>query len=137
MPDPVLLYVEDEDAAAFLLETTLKESGLRVQLFRVSDGEQALAFLAKSGAYQKAPTPDLILLDLNLPRITGIQVLERLHSEGTDRIPVTVFTSSRLASDRRNALALGAKDYIVKPSDLDGFMEAVRDACSPLLQRNY
>jgi two-component system, chemotaxis family, response regulator Rcp1 len=133
MSKPVLLYVEDEDAAAFLLETTLNEAGIEVQLFRVSDGEQALAFLGKSGAYQKAPTPDLILLDLNLPRITGLQVLERLRENGTGEIPVTVFTSSRLPSDRRNALALGARQYITKPSDLDGFMEAVRKACWPLV----
>jgi CheY-like chemotaxis protein len=132
VPDPILLHVEDEDAAAFLLETTLQEAGIAVQLYRVSDGEQALAFLGKTGVYQKAPTPDMVLLDLNLPRLTGFQVLERLKKEGSNHIPVTVFTSSRLASDRTNALALGAKQYITKPSDLDAFMEAVREACASL-----
>lgn len=133
MPKRVLLYVEDEDAAVFLLETALQEAAIDVQLFRVSDGEQAMAFLEKSGPYQKAPTPDMILLDLNLPRVTGFQVLEHMQNGSNfGLIPVVVFTSSKLAADRRNALALGAADYVTKPSDLDSFLEAVRHACSRL-----
>jgi CheY-like chemotaxis protein len=136
MTEPVLLYVEDEDAAVFLLETALKESGLGVRLFRVADGEQALGFLNKSGTYTAVPTPDMILLDLNLPRITGLQLLEKLRHAGgrLSNIPVTVFTSSRLPADRRNALALGAKDFITKPTDLDTFMQVVRDACLSLVK---
>src|SRR5215469_15409106 len=102
MVGKVLLYVEDEDAAVFLLETALQEAGIQVQLYRVSDGEQALAFLRRSGAYSKAPRPDLILLDLNLPRKTGLEVLSEMQTTGDLRsIGVVVFTSSSLAADRR------------------------------------
>lgn len=131
---PVLLYVEDEDAAAFLLETALEEAGISVRLFRVADGEQALAFLHKRGVYGSAATPDLVLLDLNLPRINGLQILAEMKSDHTLRgIPVKVFTSSRLPADRRKAAELGAEDYLVKPADLDEFMQTVRTACAPLV----
>ena len=133
MPDKVLLYVEDEDAAVFLLEAALREAGLAVQLFRVSDGEQALAFLRRAGAYAKAPRPDLILLDLNLPRMTGLEVLSEMQNNGELRsIGVVVFTSSSLAADRRRSLSLGAREYITKPASFDGFVEAVRTACAQM-----
>jgi CheY-like chemotaxis protein len=136
MTEPVLLYVEDEDAAVFLLETALKEANIDVQLFRVADGEQALGFLNRTGTYQKAPRPDMVLLDLNLPRLTGLQVLQELQVDRQlSTIPVKVFTSSRLPADRRNALALGAKDFIIKPTDLDSFMETVRDACAEMVRK--
>ena len=127
----VLLYVEDEDAAVFLLETALKEADIPARLYRVSDGEQALAFLRKAGAYEKAPRPDLILLDLNLPRKTGFEVLSEVQRANELRdISVVVFTSSSLPADRRRSLALGAKRYITKPSSFDGFIEAVKEACA-------
>ncbi len=133
MEERILLYVEDEDAAVFLLETALKEAGIQVQLYRVSDGEQALAFLQCKGAYLKAPKPDLILLDLNLPRKNGLEVLSEMKSDKLLRdIVVIVFTSSALSSDRRKSFALGAHEYITKPSSFDGFVEAVKVACSRL-----
>ena len=133
MRERVLLYVEDEDAAVFLLETALKEAEMEVQLYRVSDGEQALAFLQRSGSYEKAPKPDLILLDLNLPRKNGLEVLSEMQSDELLRdIVVIVFTSSALSSDRKKSLALGAREYITKPSSFDGFVEAVKIACSRL-----
>ena len=127
----VLLYVEDEDAAVFLLETALKEASIPAQLYRVSNGEEALAFLRKLGVYEKAPRPDLILLDLNLPRKTGFEVLSEVqHEDDLRDISVIVFTSSALPSDRKKSLALGARRYITKPSSFDGFIEAVKEACS-------
>ncbi|MDQ2945786.1 MAG: response regulator [Acidobacteriota bacterium] len=133
MSERTLLYVEDEDAAVFLLETALKEAGIVLRLCRVSDGEQALSFLQKLGSYQNAPTPDLVLLDLNLPKINGLEVLAEVRANQTlNSIPVIVFTSSSLASDRRKSLALGAQEYITKPSSLDSFLEAVKNACSSL-----
>lgn len=131
MDERVLLYVEDEDAAVFLLETALKEAGIQLKLYRVSDGEQALAFLRGAGAYEKAPRPDLILLDLNLPRKNGLEVLSEMQNDSRLRdIVVIVFTSSALSSDRRKSLALGAREYITKPSSFDGFVQAVKNACS-------
>jgi len=133
MGERVLLYVEDEDAAVFLLETALKEADIQVQLYRVSDGEQALAFLRCSGAYEKAPKPDLILLDLNLPRKSGLEVLSEMqHDVRLRDIIVIVFTSSALSADKRRSLALGAREYITKPSSFDGFVEAVKTACARL-----
>jgi chemotaxis family two-component system response regulator Rcp1 len=133
MGENVLLYVEDEDAAVFLLETALKEADIRVQLYRVSDGEQALAFLRCSGAYEKAPKPDLILLDLNLPRKSGLEVLSEMQHDARLRdIIVIVFTSSALSADKRRSLALGAQEYITKPSSFDGFVDAVKMACARL-----
>ena len=133
MRDRILLYVEDEDAAVFLLETALKEACIHVQLHRVSDGEQALAFLNCSGSYAKSPRPGVILLDLNLPRKNGLEVLAEVQaSDSLRRIPVIVFTSSSLPADRSRSLALGAQEYITKPSTFDGFIEAVKTACSYL-----
>ena len=131
----VLLYVEDEDAAVFLFEIALKEAEIDVDLYRVSDGEEALAFLSHSPRYEKAPRPNLILLDLNLPRKDGLEVLaEMFRSESLRQIPVIVFTSSSLAMDRKRSLALGARHYITKPSTFDGFLDAVRTACSHLAE---
>ena len=131
MPDRVLLYVEDEDAAVFLLETALKEAEIDVSLFRVADGEEAMAFLKRSGSYQSAPRPDLVLLDLNLPRKGGLEVLSDMRDADDLRaMSVVVFTSSSLPADKRKSLALGAQHYITKPSSFDGFVEAIKNACS-------
>jgi CheY-like chemotaxis protein len=134
MSEQVLLYVEDEDAAVFLLETALKEAEIKVTLLRVADGEEALAFLRKAGNYSHAPRPDMILLDLNLPRKTGHEVLSEMREDNAlHGIPVVVFTSSAAPSDRRKSMALGAHKHITKPSSFDGFVEAIKEACSPLL----
>ena len=134
MGDRVLLYVEDEDAAVFLLETALKEAEIEVVFHRVSNGEEALAFLRNLGSYEKAPRPDLILLDLNLPRKTGLEVLSEMQNDDELRsVPVVVFTSSSLAADKRKSLALGAQEYITKPSSFEGFVQTIKAVCSNLL----
>lgn len=133
MGSHVLLYIEDEDAAVFLLETALREAEIGVDLYRVSDGEQALGFLRRSGPYHNAPKPDLILLDLNLPRKSGLEVLAEIQtSESLRHIPTIVFTSSALPQDKKQSFALGAQEYITKPSSFDAFVEAVRSICSYL-----
>lgn len=130
----VLLYVEDEDTAVFLLEAALKEAKIDVDLYRVSDGEEALSFLYRKDAYEQAPQPGLVLLDLNLPRKNGLEVLAEMRSsEKLQRIPVIVFTSSSLRADMDRSLALGARRYITKPATFDGFLDAVKTACSLLL----
>ena len=133
MGAPVMLYVEDEDAAVFLLETALKEMKIEVELYRVSNGEDALAFLNRSGAYRDAPRPGLVLLDLNLPRKGGLEVLSEIQGNETlQDLSVVVFTSSSLAIDRKKSLALGAQQYITKPSSFDGFLSAVKTVCAYL-----
>jgi two-component system, chemotaxis family, response regulator Rcp1 len=129
----VMLYVEDEDAAVFLLETALKEVKIDVELRRVANGEEALAFLNRIGTYRDAPRPDLILLDLNLPRKGGLEVLSEMQgNEALRGLSVIVFTSSSLANDRKRSLALGAQGYITKPSSFDGFLAAIKTVCTYL-----
>jgi CheY-like chemotaxis protein len=130
MNEHVVLYAEDEDAAVFLMEMALKEARITVTLHRVSDGEEALAFLHNRGVYDRAPKPDIVLLDLNLPRKSGHEVLSSIREDESLRsVPVVIFTSSSAASDRRKSLALGAQMHITKPSSFDGFVDAIRDAC--------
>jgi CheY-like chemotaxis protein len=126
-----LLYVEDEEAAAFLFETTIRDLGVDVEFHRVADGEAAIEFLEKQGLYRSAPTPGLVVLDLNLPKVSGLQVLAHIQQDAALRsIPVVIFTSSSLDADRSQSLALGARQYITKPSSLDGFVAVVKDTCS-------
>lgn len=131
MRDQILLYVEDEDASAFMLETALEESDMHFRLCRVADGEEALSFLKQTGDYREAPRPDLILLDLNMPRKGGFEVLSEMRrSENLCSLPVVIFSSSILAADRRRALALGALGFITKPRSFEGLVEAMKKACS-------
>ena len=133
MGNPILLYVEDEDSAAFLLETAIKEAQLNLEFHRVADGEQALAYLQHSEGYEEAPDPDLILLDLNLPRKTGLEVLAAMRDAETLReIPVVVFTTSALPRDKKRSMALGARQFITKPQSFDGLVAAVKSACAAI-----
>ncbi len=122
-----LLYVEDDDAAFFLMKIALGEADSQIQLFRAADGEQALRFLQHSGPFQNAPRPDLIVLDVNLPKRNGLEVLKALkESESLCAIPVIMFTTSAGTSDRETSLALGAEEYVTKPRTLERFMEIVK-----------
>ncbi len=121
------LYVEDDDASFFLLRIALQEADPLIQLGRASDGEQALAFMEKAPPYQNVPRPDLILLDLNLPKKNGWEVLQILKNDESLRsIPVIMFTTSASRRDRETSLALGADEYVTKPKTLDLLLEAVK-----------
>jgi two-component system, chemotaxis family, response regulator Rcp1 len=125
------LYVEDDDAAFLLLEIVLQEADPGIELFRASDGEQALAFLQKSQPYANAPDPDLIILDVNLPKRDGFDVLRALKgSESFSAIPVIMFTTSANISEREKSLALGADEYVTKPRNLDRLLDVVRGFAS-------
>src|SRR6202044_3513639 len=94
---PTLLHVEDEDGAAFLFRHAIREAGLTAVVFRVSNGEEALAFLRKSGPYAQAERPRLMVLDLNLPKIDGLAVLRRVRNDESLRnIPVIVISTSMM-----------------------------------------
>ncbi|MBV9406808.1 MAG: response regulator [Acidobacteriaceae bacterium] len=131
MTEQALLLIDDEDAAAFLFELALRESGLNYQVFRSADGEQGLAFLQRSGPYQNVPRPSLVILDLNLPRKTGLEILAEMQRDARMRdIPVVVLTSSSLMTDKRLALSFGAKSFITKPHTFEAYIDALRQACT-------
>jgi two-component system, chemotaxis family, response regulator Rcp1 len=130
----VLLSIEDNDADYYVISLAVRETRMGIYLCRVSDGESAGRFLRRSHGYNVAPRPDLILLDLNLPKTSGFEVLFNIQaSEGLRSIPVIVFTSSTLAADREKALALGADEYISKPQSLDELIKTISSVCGQYL----
>jgi chemotaxis family two-component system response regulator Rcp1 len=122
-----ILLVEDNVRDARLAEVTLKESKIRNNLYHVRDGVEAMQFLHRQGEYAHAPHPDLILLDLNLPRKDGREVLAEIKEDPRLRlIPVVVMTSSEADQDLVKTYHLHANAYVVKPIDLDRFVEVVQ-----------
>jgi len=128
---PTLLYIEDDDTAVFLLQTALRDlADGQIALLRARNGEEALARLQGTAPFVDAARPDLILLDLNLPRKGGLELLAELCGDANlASIPVVIFSSSSLPADRARSLELGARDYILKPLTFPAFVEAVRAAC--------
>ncbi|GAB4527596.1 MAG: response regulator [Anaerolineae bacterium] len=122
-----ILLVEDNLGDIRLTQEALKDSKLTNNLSVVQDGEQALAFLRREGKYADKPRPDLILLDLNLPRIDGRQVLAEIKDDDDlKRIPVVVLTTSDDEKDVLASYNLHANCFITKPVDLGRFIEIVQ-----------
>jgi len=122
-----ILLVEDNPGDIRLTQETLKEFELRSNISVARNGEEALAFLRCEGPYGDAVRPDLILLDLNLPKKNGHEVLAEIKAdEKLRRIPVVVLTTSRAEQDVIRAYDLHANCYITKPVDLDQFGTAIR-----------
>jgi two-component system, chemotaxis family, response regulator Rcp1 len=128
MGKPVdILLVEDSPGDARLAQEALKDAKVRNYLSVVEDGIEAMAFLRCEGPYADAPRPDVILLDLNLPRKDGREVLAEIKAdEDLRRIPVVVLTVSKAEEDVLRSYDLHANCYIAKPLDLDQFIEVVR-----------
>ena len=122
-----VLLVEDNPGDIRLTEEAFKEASLDCNLHVVEDGEEALAFLNCEGKYKDAPTPDFILLDLNLPKKDGRQVLREIKADRQlKRIPVVVLTTSDADEDILKSYNLSANCYITKPVDLDQFISVIR-----------
>ncbi len=122
-----ILLVEDNAGDARLAREALREAKVRNNLTWLSDGEEALAFLRREGKYSHAPRPDLILLDLNLPRKDGREVLTEIKSDDNfKRIPVVILTTSQAEEDILKAYHLNANCYIPKPVDLERFLTVVK-----------
>ena len=118
-----ILLVEDNPADVCLVEEALKDAKVFNEFNVVSDGVEALQFLRREGDYFNAPRPDIILLDLNLPRKNGREVLEEVKSDPELRqIPVIVLTSSEADEDISNVYNLHANCFITKPPDLESFI---------------
>ncbi len=122
-----VLLVEDDPGDVLMTREAFEDNKVANRLQVVSDGVSALAFLRKEGEHADAPTPDLVLLDLNLPRMDGREVLEAMKSDDTLRsIPVVVLTTSEAEEDVVRSYALHANAYVTKPVDFDRFIEVVR-----------
>ena len=125
-----ILLVEDNPADVKITQRALKESGLGVELIVVRDGQEAVDYLLRQGTHAGTEcwrSPDLILLDLNLPKLSGHEVLLRLR--GTPRlkaVPVVVLTTSRRQEDVAAMYASGANTYIEKPEDFQRFVEVLQ-----------
>lgn len=122
-----ILLVEDNPGDIRLIQEALKEGAVYNHLNVVNDGENALAFLNQATPYEQAPDPDLILLDLNIPRRSGLEVLETIKdSQPFRHIPVIIFTSSEAEDDIVNAYNLHANCYITKPINLEQFTHSIQ-----------
>jgi two-component system response regulator len=127
-----VLLVEDNPEDAELTIRELKRHHLVNNLFHVEDGEEALDFIFATGKYAGSrdilQPPKVILMDIQMPKVNGIEVLRRLKSdERTRSTPVVILTSSNQDPDIKTCYALGANSYIVKPVEFDGFAKAIRD----------
>jgi len=121
-----ILLAEDNPADVRLLQEAFKESHTGSTLSVVPDGVEALAFLRREGRYSAVPQPDLLVLDLNMPKKDGRQVLAEMKADPELRaIPVMILSSSSLPEDQRTAAALGAVRYIVKPQEFSEFLQLV------------
>ncbi len=127
-PDLIqILLVEDSETDVDLLREVMEDSRIHNHLSVVRDGVEAMAYLRRQGQYADAPRPDLVLLDLNMPRKDGREVLDEMKSDpDLLHIPVTVLTSSRAEQDIAKAYARHANCYVKKPLGLDEFSEIVR-----------
>lgn len=125
--EPELLLIDDNPADTDLTAEILSKCKKKFHVNVVSDGAQAMSFLRRQGNYAEAPTPDLLVLDLNLPRKDGRRVLAELKSDPKlSKIPVVVFTTSEADSDVIRSYELGANCYLRKPGNLVDFVEAVQ-----------
>ena len=136
---PTILIVDDEPADQFLVQEAMKIANLNYTLRVVSDGDEALDYLFRRGRYKdpvKAPRPELILLDLNMPRCTGVQVARTIKSSpDLKSIPVIILTTSAREEDVAELYDIGVNSYLQKPTNFDEFTAALRDLTNYWLER--
>jgi len=129
----VILHIEDEPAHAAIVRIALQRNVGDVNLRQVKDGEVALDYLYRRGAYEDpvvSPRPDLMLLDLQMPQLGGLEVLAIVKKDpGLQTIPIVMMTTSDLAEDRTKAHSCGADGYVTKPDDFDEFVRIMNELC--------
>jgi CheY-like chemotaxis protein len=129
-PVHAILLVEDSPADIKITERALRESAIPVELLVVRDGQEAVDYLQRKGVHAASPkwrSPDLILLDLNLPRLNGREVLQHIRATPSLRgVPVVVLTTSNRAEDVQDVYNAGANTYIEKPQDFSDFVEVLK-----------
>jgi CheY-like chemotaxis protein len=125
----IILLAEDDEGHAFLVQQNLADAGLANRVVHVKDGQEALDFIHCAGAHLgRVPNgPLLLLLDINMPRVDGVEVLRRLKGDPTtDELPVIVLTTTDDPREVRRCYELGCSSYVTKPVDYDRFVEAIR-----------
>ena len=126
----VVLSVDDNDVDGALLERAFKRTSVPARLFRVSEGPQAIAYLSGEGIYQDRqtyPLPDLVLLDLAMPKMSGMELLRWIRQQNDiKRIKVLIFTSSEKDEDKENASKIGADAYLLKPTKFEDLKNLVK-----------
>jgi CheY-like chemotaxis protein len=127
-PAPIdVLLVEDDEGDVLMTREAFEFYKIRNRLHVVTDGEQALKFLRREGQYHDAPRPGLILLDVNLPRVSGLEVLAELKQDPDLLvIPAVMLTTSKAEEDILRSYELHANAYVTKPVDFEGFISAIR-----------
>lgn len=126
----VLLHVEDEDAAAAIFREALDAACIPITVCRVSNGEEALEYLRTAGSTPAAERPDVVFLDLNMPKMDGWEVLAEMQADqGLRSIPVVVLSTASRPSDIHRAFGLGARHYISKPPLFDDWITELKSAC--------
>ena len=122
-----VLLVEDDPGDVLLAKEAFEQSPAPCHLHVAGDGEEAIGFLRRAGPYQEAPRPGLILLDLNLPRRSGLDVLAEIKADGDLKtIPVVVLTTSQAQEDVVRSYQLHTNAYLIKPTGFDRFIDAIR-----------
>jgi two-component system, chemotaxis family, response regulator Rcp1 len=127
MRTPEILMVDDNPADIDLTSEVLAQSKGHFHVNAVTDGVEAISFLRRQGKYAEAPAPDLVVLDLNLPRKDGCEVLSNIKADpALAKIPVVIFTTSQASSDITRSYELGANCYLRKPGNLPEFVALVQ-----------
>lgn len=122
-----VLLVEDNPGDARLTKEALAESKVKIELFHVEDGTDAMSFLKKENGYADVPSPDLVLLDLNLPKMNGSEVLKQMRDiPEYANTPVVVLTTSQDEEDIARSYDLHANCYVSKPVDFDAFVKVIK-----------
>lgn len=120
----LIVLMEDSVADIYLVRQALEGVGLNFELTVIEDGAEARAYARRDGKYAGHPVPDLTVLDLNLPRVGGLEVLDALRrNDELSQVPVAILTSSAAPSDRNKATSLGIQRFISKPVELDDFLQ--------------
>lgn len=133
-----ILLVEDNPGDIYLFRKTLERAELNLELIVIEDGAEALAFANREGKYAGNPVPDIILLDLNLPKHEGIEVLRAMRqSSHLSKVPVVITSTSASPHELAETQRLGIERYITKPPDLEGFLQIGAVVKTILLSRRH
>jgi len=125
----IILLAEDDEGHAFLIQQNLLEAGIANRIVHVKDGQEALDYIRSEGAYAgRVPNgPLLVLLDINMPRVDGVEVLRQLKADPkTDQLPVIMLTTTDDPREVQRCYELGCSSYVTKPVAYDRFVEAIR-----------